>query len=197
MPRAIRHAAGVVSSEPAGPHSVSRRDPTRKVEFPSRRVKSRRVVFRPVAQLGRRTWPGPRPARPRGGGRRLAPSPHDRAARFGQDDVGRAAPRSPASAQPRRGRDGDAGPLGRRLRPPRGRVGCPARPPGTTPPVVHRVAHRRRQLVAPARRGEPRHSQGFLTSPDEIRQTSKGGFWSVGPKSQSYDWRMAPWPERT
>ncbi len=61
-----------------------------------------------------------------------AAGPHhlldDRAARFGQDDAGRAAPRSPAAAQPRRGPHGDA----RRTRPPEARFprarSSPARP---------------------------------------------------------------------
>ena len=53
-------------------------------------------------------------------------------------------------APPRRGPHGDARPLGRRRRAPRRRARRARALPGAAPPGFHRVARRRRQLVAAA-----------------------------------------------
>ena len=126
----------------------------------------------PRARPGRRPGPGGRPPGARGRGGRAPPPPHDRTARVGQDDAGRAPGRAAPAAHPRRGAHRHPHPLGRRLRAARRRALPPPAVPGPAPPGLHRLAGRWRQLVAPARRGEPRHPRRPL--PRRARRVPRG-----------------------
>jgi len=91
----------------------------------------------PRSSAVRRTGPVGGPACPRGGRRRAPSPPHDRSARLGQDDAGRASPRAPAPPHASGGADGD--PLRRRGRHLGGR-------PLHRPPF--RAPHHRSSVVA-------------------------------------------------